>query len=129
MIWVGNRTLYVESFYNHRIRTTNEQHLEWFDSSAIRATQIKSAVIIIGGDFNLPGWDWKNKTWKPNTSRISIYYTFINTLDATGLCQVAEYSTRKRNTLDLITTNFPIQIVRIFFQAYLIMAWYCLLRI
>jgi hypothetical protein len=62
MIWVGNRTLYVESFYNHRIRTTNEQHLEWFDSSAIRATQIKSTVIIIGGDFNLPGWDWKNKT-------------------------------------------------------------------
>jgi hypothetical protein len=46
MIWVGNRTLYVESFYNHRIRTTNEQHLEWFDSSAIRATQIKSAVML-----------------------------------------------------------------------------------
>ena len=32
-----------------------------FSESINRAVNIKDAFLLIGGDFNLPGWDWKIK--------------------------------------------------------------------
>ena len=31
-----------------------------------KASQLKNSAIIVGGDFNLPGWDWRTRTLKPN---------------------------------------------------------------
>jgi hypothetical protein len=116
MIWakieiVGKKTLYISSFYNHK--TSNEENIEWFDTSVKRACQLKNAALIIGGDFNLPGWDWKNRTLKPGTSHAKQHYEFANTLDDTGLVQLVELPTRKENTLDLMITNLPNQVPRI----------------
>jgi hypothetical protein len=115
MIWakidiVGNKTLYISSFYNSK--TSDEISLNWFDTAARRACQIKNAAILIGGDFNLPGWDWKNKNLKPGTLHSKHHLFFGNTLDDTGLVQIIDQPTRKENILDLIITNFPNQIPR-----------------
>ena len=56
---VGGKTLYVSSFYN--AKTSNEQNLEWFDQSVRQTCKVNNAAILIGGDFNNPGWDWENK--------------------------------------------------------------------
>ncbi|CAG2247966.1 unnamed protein product [Mytilus edulis] len=116
MVWAkieikGSRSLYISSFYNPK--TSDEQSIKWFDTSVKRATQIKNAAILIGGDFNLPGWDWKNKILKPKSTHQNIHYDFGNTLDDTGLVQLIEYPTRKDNILDLMITNLPNQVPRI----------------
>ena len=108
---VGCKTLYISSFYNPK--TSDEQSLRWFDTSVRRASQIKNATLLIGGDFNLPSWDLKNKILKPNSSHQSIHYFFGNTLDDLGLTQVVEQPTRKDNILDFIITNLPNQVPRI----------------
>ena len=115
MIWakleiVGCKSLYISSFYNPK--TSDEQSLKWFDISVRRASQIKNAALLIGGDFNLPNIDWKNNIVKPNSSHQRIHYYFCNTLDDVGLTQLVKQSTRKDNILDLVITNLPNQVPR-----------------
>ena len=68
--------------------------------------------MFIEGDFNLPGWGWKNRTLKPNTVHPKNHFEFGNTIDDTGLVQLIELPTSQENTLDLILTNLPHQIPR-----------------
>ena len=86
MIWakieiVGSKTLYVSSFYN--AKTSNEQNIKWFDQSVRQACKVNNAAILIGGDLNLPGWDWENKILKPNTKHQKNHYNLITTLEDT----------------------------------------------
>jgi hypothetical protein len=83
---VGGNALYASSFYN--AKTSNEQHLEWFDQSVRQTCKVNNAAILIGGDFNLPGWDWENKILKPNTKHQKNHYNLTTTLEDTGLCQL-----------------------------------------
>ena len=62
---------------------------------------------MVSGDFNLPGWDWKSNTLKPNTQYINIHHKFTDILDDNGLNQLVEKPTRGDNILDLIVTNHP----------------------
>jgi hypothetical protein len=59
----------------------------------------------LGGDFNLPGCDWKNRILRPNAVHPKIHYEFGNTLHCTiddaDLVQLIELPTRQNNTLDL----------------------------
>jgi hypothetical protein len=70
--------LYISSFYNPK--TSDEKSLKNFDISIqVRgASQIKNAALFIGGDFNLPGWDWKNRILKPNAVHSKNHYAFGN---------------------------------------------------
>ena len=105
----GSKTLYISSYYNPK--TSDEKSFKSFDISVRRASLIKNAALFIqnvGGDFNLPGWDWKNRTLKPNTVHPKKHYEFGNTLDNTGLVQLIELPMRQENTLML--TNLPNQI-------------------
>ncbi|CAG2244129.1 unnamed protein product [Mytilus edulis] len=116
MVWakvdiVGSKTLYLSSFYNPK--TSDETSLKNFDFMIRKATQIKNSTLIIGGDFNLPGWDWNNKSLKPNTSYPHLHYFFGNSLDDTCLTQIVDVPTRKDNILDLIITNLPNQVQRV----------------
>ena len=61
--------------------------------------------MFIGGDFNLSGLDWKNRTLNQTQSIKKKHYEFGNTLDYTGLVQLIELPTRQENTLDLMLTN------------------------
>jgi hypothetical protein len=76
---VGGKALYVSSFYN--AKTSNEQNLMWFDQSVRQACKVNNAAILIGGDFNLPGWDWENKILKPNTKHQKNHYNLTTTLE------------------------------------------------
>ena len=97
--------MYLSSFYHPK--TSDEQSLSEFHRSMERASKINKSMVIVGGDFNFPGWNWKDKVLKPDTSNPSIHYKFADTLDDHGLIQMVEEPTRGPNTLDLILTNNP----------------------
>ncbi|CAC5420015.1 unnamed protein product [Mytilus coruscus] len=75
---VGSKILYLSSFYNPK--TSNETRLKNFDLMIREATQIKNYTLIIGGDFNLPGWDWNNRSLKPNTNYPHLHYSLATHL-------------------------------------------------
>ena len=103
---VNNKDLYLATCYNPK--TSNEQSLEELGKSLIRFNKnTKSNIIIIAGDFNLSGWEWKTKTLKDNTAYPKIHTKFKDILDDNSLIQMVEEPTREENTLDLILTNNP----------------------
>ena len=69
--------------------------------------------VVLGGDFNLPGWDWGNNTLKPNTTYVNLHTEFRDFIDDFGLTQHVTEPTRDRNTLDLLCTNMPEQTSRV----------------
>ena len=65
MVWVkislvGRKDMYIASSYNRK--TSNEGSLDELGLSLERANTMKNAFIVVGGDFNLPGWNWKTRT-------------------------------------------------------------------
>lgn len=108
---VESKDLYLASYYNSKI--SNEHSIEELGRSLDRASSIKKALVIAGGDFNLPGWDWRSKSLKPDTAYPSIHYKFTDILDDNGLVQLVEEPTRGLNTLDLLVTNNPSRFTRI----------------
>ena len=62
--------------------------------------------VIIAGDFNYPGWDWKNQEIKPSCQNVQLHEDFKSFLNDNGLVQEVMDPTRENNTLDLIATNF-----------------------
>ena len=107
---VGCKTLYICSFYNPN--TSDENSMINLNESINRAANIKDAFLLIGGDFNLPGWDWKSRTLKPSTKHPRHHYRLADILDDNGMVQVIEEPTRNKNTLDLLITNIPSKILR-----------------
>jgi hypothetical protein len=53
--------MYIASYYNPKT-SINEDSLEELGLSLERANTMKNAFIVVGGDFNLPGWNWKTRT-------------------------------------------------------------------
>ena len=88
--------------YN-RHNVNDENSLEQFEISLNRVNQ--NQHIIIGGDFNFPGWDSHNELLKPNCQKVSL-------LDDVSLIQIMHKPTRGDNTLDLMKTNNPANINR-----------------
>ena len=68
---------------------------------------------MVAGDFNLPGWNWKTKTLKSNSTYVNIHYKFTNILDGNGPVQIVEEPTRGENTLDLVITNKPSRFTKV----------------
>jgi hypothetical protein len=69
------------------IKTPPPERLQ-LGKSLERAASIKNAFLVIAGDFNLPGCDWKGNTFKSNTQYSSIHYQFTEILDDNGLAQI-----------------------------------------
>jgi exonuclease III len=108
---VGRKDLYLCSYYLPK--TSDTDGLDKFADSIERARNINNSIILIGGDFNMPGWDWKKKILKQNTNHPNQHYKLLDILDDNGLVQLVEKPTRKQNTLDLIITNSPTMIPRL----------------
>ena len=66
--------------------------------------------IIVGGDFNYPGWNWEDNIIKPGTQYVGLHQEFGDILDDFGLTQHITEPTRIKNTLDLVATNMPEQV-------------------
>ena len=106
----GNGNIYICAYYRRNV--TDEESLKQFETSVLRASAIDNATLIIGGDMNFPGWDWKENILKPNTAAPNLHTDFINIINNNALTQLVEEPTRLQNTLDLILTNRPGKVIR-----------------
>ena len=77
-----------------------------FITSIRRAANNENAIIVIGGDFNLPGWDWRSKTLKKN-NHPTIHREFRDNILELGFEQMIQNPTRGENFLDLFLINNP----------------------
>ena len=114
-VWVkinitGCKSLFIGGFY--RPHVSDIINLEAFGDALSKLSKKSNSIVLVGGDFNFPGWDWKNKTLKPKTQYVNLHNIFADTLADNGLSQLIEEPTRGKNTLDLIITNRPRHINR-----------------
>ena len=115
LIWVRlstkeNKHLYIGACY--RPEKKDEATLNACDSYLQKLTRSEKNAILIGGDFNLDGWDWVNNVVKPRTRYVANHHLFRDMLKNHGLTQIVNEPTRKGNILDLLITNRPNQINR-----------------
>ena len=101
----GNGNIYICAYYRKNV--TDEESIRNFETSVTRASAINNATLIIGGDMNFPGWNWKENTLKPNSTAPNLHTDFMDVLNNNALTQLVEQPTRQQNTLDLILTNHP----------------------
>jgi hypothetical protein len=99
----GNGNIYICAYYRRNV--TDEKSIRNFETSVTRASDMNNATIIIGGDMNFPGWNWKEYTLKPNSTAPNLHTDFMDVLNNNALTQLVEEPTRQQNTLDLILTN------------------------
>ena len=104
----GTKDLRICAYYNPKVT----DDLTSFEESVRRACNSNSNILI-AGDFNLPGWLWKEKILKPGTQHTRNHYHLANILDDNGLTQMVETPTRNTSTLDLVITNIPSRIQHI----------------
>ena len=107
---IGCKSLYVGCFY--RPHASDVVNLEAFESAVTSLSGRANSIVLIGGDFNLPGWDWRNKCIKPRSPYPGLHSRFADALADGGLTQIIEEPTRGNNILDLIITNRPCQVNR-----------------
>ena len=98
----GKKTLHIEAYYKPH-ENDEEALLELEGSLSLVNVNHQ---ILLAGDFNLPGWDWKEHIVKP-CNHPSLHYKFGDILDDNNLIQVVELPTRNQNILDLVITNNP----------------------
>ena len=83
-----------------------------FENSISKLSSYATGAIVLGGDFNLPGWDWASETIKPKCSRVDIHNRVKEIFCDNNLMQLVKEPTRETNTLDLLVTNNPTLINR-----------------
>jgi hypothetical protein len=108
----GNGNIYICAYYRRNV--TDEESIRNFETSVTRASAINNAILIIGGDMNFPGWNWKENTLKPNSTAPNLHTDFMDVLNNNALTQLVEEPTRQQNTLDLILTNHPGKVKGVF---------------
>ena len=98
----GSKTLHVAAYY--RPHENDEESLTELQRSLSKLDHMHMAVI--GGDFNLPGWDWNTRQVK-TCRHPALHHTFGSILDDHGLTQVVTEATRGENVLDLFLVSNP----------------------
>ena len=53
--------------------------------------------ILLGGDFNFPGWDWMAGSIKPKSQYPSLHQKFGDIINDNGLAQIVQEPTRQGN--------------------------------
>ncbi|KAI8479428.1 hypothetical protein Bbelb_428470 [Branchiostoma belcheri] len=101
----GKRDLLIGSYY--RPHEGLEDSLREMAESARLACQSSNAIVVLGGDFNLPDWNWEENVLKPGSSYPNIHRQFMDIISDLGMEQIVEKPTRGENTLDIIVTNHP----------------------
>ena len=101
------KQIYVGAYY--RPNETDADSLQYLENS-INKLRDTNSIILLGGDFNTPGWDWENNKPKASCRHHNIYEKLNDIINDAGLQQVITKPTRLDNTLDLIITNIPSRI-------------------
>ena len=110
ILWVkltleSNKFLHIGSFY--RAHVDDAPSIPQLHESLDKTCRNKNRHIILAGDFNLPGWDWRNHRPKDNCTNPTLHRLFTSMMDDYALQQMVFEPTRGPNTLDLIFTNNP----------------------
>ena len=108
IIWVklttkGNKWLYIGACY--RPEKSDEKTLHDCDDYLQAITKNENNAILLGGDFNLDGWDWEKNVIKPNARYVAIHHLFEDIINNHGLKQIIDEPTRKNTVLHLLITN------------------------
>ena len=101
MVWVkinikGCKYMYISGCY--RAKVDDAETLDALDAALQRLCGRNNSPILLAGDFNLPGWDWANKTLKQNCPYPSLHNKFGDIISDHGLTQTVDAHTR----LDII---------------------------
>ena len=75
----GNGNIYICAYYHRNV--TDEESIRNFETSVTRASAINNEILIIGGDMNFPGWNWKENTLKPNSTAPNLHTDFMDVLN------------------------------------------------
>ncbi|XP_076439138.1 uncharacterized protein LOC143278011 [Babylonia areolata] len=115
LLWVkiklkGRKQLLIAAYY--RPKTSDAISLMKFETSIQRVTST-NAIVIIGGDFNFPSFDWPTKTLKSPARCVEIHNQFLDLINDAGYEQLVTFPTRGENTLDLFLTSHPSLVPRI----------------
>ena len=117
ILWVkvhcqGHRDIFVAACYRSHVsdKMFTKRLRQTMETISKRK---RPCAFLIGGDFNLPGWDWPNSNIKPQTQYVSLHHDFMDLLNDYGLTQHVSTPTRENNILDLVITNLPEQINRV----------------
>ena len=103
----GCKILHIGAYY--RPHVGDENSLQELEKSLSLLNPAHD--ILLGGDFNFPGWDWKNKTLR-TCPFPTLHHQFGDLLDDKGLTQIVE-PTRGHNILDLVITNNPTRVCQV----------------
>jgi len=109
LIWAkiqitGSKDMFIGSFY--RQPRTGPEYLDHINSSLNKLAG-NDAIIVLGGDFNLPDIEWPQTTVRTASTRVQLHQTMLDIAMDHGLEQVIHQPTFDSNTLDLIFTNRP----------------------
>ena len=99
----GRKPLHIGAYY--RWEEKDEDSLDQLQMSLSRLKKTDS--IVLAGDFNLPGWNWKDNYVKTSCQHPRLHEKFGNIINDAGLEQIIDLPTRLDNTLDLVCTNTP----------------------
>ena len=100
----GRKPLHIRTYY-HREEKDEENSLNQLQMSHSRLRKTDS--IILAGDFNLPGWNWKDNYVKSSCQHPRLHEKFDNIINDAGLEQIIDLPIWLDNTFDLACTGTP----------------------
>ena len=111
MNWVrvklqNQRDLYAGVFYMPHRNYSDCKELEK-SLNKVTANSTKDRDILLAGDFNCPGIDWKYNTVSPNADDRPIQESIVDITSNALLSQIHDQPTRYSNTIDLVFTSNP----------------------
>ena len=115
-IWVKVLTKTLKSVHicaYYRPDVSDTKALTTFENTLKRIAHLKNVQLIIGGDFNLPSWNWLEMKFKDKGTYRKSNEDFIDVLNDCNLQQVVLEPTRASNILDVIFTNAPDLVPRV----------------
>ena len=103
IVWVkvtmkGCKNLYIAGCY--RAKADDSAFLDALSTSLYRITSNSNNSVLLGGDFNFPGWDWMAGCIKPKSQYPSLHQKFGDIINDNGLAQIVQEPTRQGNVLD-----------------------------
>ena len=103
---IAGSPAYVAAYYRPHI--SDEYSLTQLDLSLHKLNEsINNPLILLTGDFNLPGIDWSENIVEHSSPFRALHEYSLEILQDHGLQQLVTFPTRKSNTLDLVSTNRP----------------------
>ena len=111
MNWVcvklqNHRDLYAGVYYMPHRNPHDCQELEK-SLNKVTVNGTKDRDIILAGDFNCPGIDWKHNTVSPGSDDRPIQEAIVDITSTALLSQIHDQPTRYSNTIDLVFTSNP----------------------